>query len=147
MSGFQDIQKEHPFPIPKDSAYHFSLWGLHLELFAWWGTHMSPLHRRHELQFWLQLTLVRLCFIISKDAFKETVTHLQPHNCSVGPDKLAYCILSIPVWGFVAPSWHKLEYSNVATIVSNTVELIFSSLQSSLVVIWWFEQMSLLRCS
>ena len=24
LSGFKEIQKDHPFPIPKDSAHHFT---------------------------------------------------------------------------------------------------------------------------
>jgi len=24
LSGFQDIQKDHPFPVPRDSAHHFT---------------------------------------------------------------------------------------------------------------------------
>jgi len=28
LSGFQEIQKDHPFPIPNDSVHHFTCWGL-----------------------------------------------------------------------------------------------------------------------
>jgi len=33
LSGFKEIQKDHPFTIPKDSAHHFTCLGQRLELF------------------------------------------------------------------------------------------------------------------
>lgn len=34
MSRFQEIQTDHPFPIPKDSTRHFTHWELHVEFFC-----------------------------------------------------------------------------------------------------------------
>jgi len=51
VSGFQEIQTDHPFPIPKDSAHHFTHWGLHLEL--WWGTHIChSVHCHFNSSLW-----------------------------------------------------------------------------------------------
>ena len=33
LSGFKEIQKDSPFPKPKDNAHHFTRLGQHLELF------------------------------------------------------------------------------------------------------------------
>ena len=33
LSGFQEIQKDHPFPIPTDTAHPFIHWGLVLKFF------------------------------------------------------------------------------------------------------------------
>ena len=52
---FQEIQKNHPFPIPNYSAHFFTCWGLHLELVFQWGICISLLH---GLQFWLQFVAV-----------------------------------------------------------------------------------------
>jgi len=43
-SGFPEIQKDQPFPIPKDSAHHSTHRGPSLVLFLQWGIDMSPLH-------------------------------------------------------------------------------------------------------
>lgn len=32
LSGFQETQKDHSLPTPKDIAHHFTCCGLHLEL-------------------------------------------------------------------------------------------------------------------
>ena len=42
-SRFQEIQKDRPFPIPNDTAHHFTHRVLCLELFLRWGIHVSPL--------------------------------------------------------------------------------------------------------
>jgi len=33
LSAFQEIQKDHAFPIPENSAHQFRYWGLSPELF------------------------------------------------------------------------------------------------------------------
>lgn len=70
LSGFQEIQKDHPFPIPQDSAYHFTCWELHLGLFLQWGIHMSPLHGL-LLSLWLVVLTPHL--ITGNDETRETV--------------------------------------------------------------------------
>ena len=71
LSGFKEIQKDHPFSIPKDSAHHFTCWGQRLELFLRWGFHMSPLH---GLPFWLRLVVVTSRLVTGDDVIQETVT-------------------------------------------------------------------------
>ena len=41
VDGSSEFHKGQPFPIPKDSALHFTLWGLYLEHFLWWGIHVN----------------------------------------------------------------------------------------------------------
>jgi len=69
---------------------------------------------------------------------------LQPHIGSIGPDKLACGILSVPVWAFVGPTWHKLcdVLPIVAIVISKALQEILCSVHSSLVVIRWFTRMS-----
>ena len=71
LSRFKEIRKDHPFPIPKDSAHHFTRRGQRLELFLRWGIHMSPLH---GLLFCLRLIVVTPCLVTGDDAIQETVT-------------------------------------------------------------------------
>ena len=71
LSGFKEVQKDSPFPKPKDNAHHFTRWGQHLELFLWWGIRMSPLH---GLPFWLRLVVVTPRLVTGDDAIQETVT-------------------------------------------------------------------------
>ena len=138
-SEFQKIQKkDRLFPIPKDSAHHFTCWGLHLELFLRWGIHNFSLT---ELLFQLCLVVVTICLILIM---------IQPRKpsasaSSIGPDKLAYGALSVPVHGIHLAQ--TLQYSSVSTIVSSSLKPIFSSIHSSLVNIWWFAWISWLRCS
>ena len=40
LSAFQIIQKDHPFPIQKNSAHHFTCWGQRFEI-LWWGIHIT----------------------------------------------------------------------------------------------------------
>ena len=70
LPRFQEIQKDHPFPIPKDCAQHFTLWGLcpesfspmknsrhqstccHFDSGSWWWYHvLSLMMRSRELTF------------------------------------------------------------------------------------------------
>ena len=69
LFGFQEIQKDHPFPIPKESTHYFTHWGLHLELFLWWGIHRPPLY---GLPFWLWLLAVTSHLVTGNDAIQET---------------------------------------------------------------------------
>ena len=65
--------------------------------------------------------------------------HLQPYIGSLGSDKLAYGVLSVPLWKHLEQtSW----YSCVATIISNTLKPVFNSIHSSLVIIHWFAWVS-----
>ena len=41
MSGFQEMWKDHNFPILKDSICHLTHHDLYLELFLWWGNHVT----------------------------------------------------------------------------------------------------------
>jgi len=69
--GFQEIQTDHSFPIPKDTAHHFSRWGQCLEVcLIFEGEFMSPLHK---LSFWLQLIVVTPQLITANDVIQETV--------------------------------------------------------------------------
>jgi len=52
LTGFQEIQKDHLFPILKDSTRHFTHLGLHLQLFLQWGIHTSPLEDCHYDSDW-----------------------------------------------------------------------------------------------
>jgi predicted membrane protein len=70
LSGFKEIQYDHPFPIPKGSANHFTRWGQRHELFLLWGIHMSPLH---GVPFWLRLVVVTPRHVTG-DEIQETVT-------------------------------------------------------------------------
>ena len=73
LPRLQEIQKDHSFPFPKDSACHFTHRELHLELFLWWGIHMLPLHGLH-LWFWL---IVVTCDLLTcNDATPSVVTIL-----------------------------------------------------------------------
>jgi len=64
LSGFQEIQKDPPFPIPKDSTYHFTHLELHLELFLQWGIHVAtPL-----------ATILTPCLVTDNCAIQKTVT-------------------------------------------------------------------------
>lgn len=67
---FQEIWKDHYFPILKDSMHHFTHWRLHLEYFIWWGIPMLPLHK---LPFWLWLVVLTPLVIIDNAAIQETV--------------------------------------------------------------------------
>ena len=71
LSGFQEIQKNHSFPIPQDGAHHFTCWGLHLDFFLWWGSHMLPLH---QLPLWPWHEVVTPHLITSNEKIQETVT-------------------------------------------------------------------------
>ena len=104
LSGFNEIQKDHPFLIPRDSAHHFTRWGQRLELFLLWGIHMSPLHGLP------QMTPACSGDTTSRHRWwcDPGNCHLQPRIGSTGPDKLAYSVLYVPVWAFVGPTWHKL---------------------------------------
>ena len=74
-SEFQKIQKkDRLFPIPKDSAHHFTCWGLHLELFLRWGIHNLSLT---ELLFQLCLVVVTICLIPDNDTTQETISFIQ----------------------------------------------------------------------
>ena len=66
----QEIQKDHPPPIPKDSAHDLTCWGLALEL-LWWWIHTL---RHYGLLFWLWLMVVTPHLITGNDAIQETVT-------------------------------------------------------------------------
>lgn len=70
LSRFQEIQKDHFFPIPKDSAYHFTHWGLCPEPFLWWEIYMSSFQ-------WTAISTLAC----SGDM---TYCHLQPHIGSLG---------------------------------------------------------------
>ena len=70
LSWFQEIQKDHPPPIPKDSAHDLTCWGLALEL-LWWWIHTL---RHYGLLFWLWLIVVTPHLITGNDAIQETVT-------------------------------------------------------------------------
>ena len=61
----------------------------------------SPLH---GLLFWLWIIVVTPQLIIGDNA----IHMIQPHICSISPDKLAWSVHSVPVWAFVGPIWHKL---------------------------------------
>lgn len=91
-----------------------------------------------RLLLWLQLILVIPHLITSSDVIQDTVTF------SLGPDKFEY---SISFFFFSAVTICKtylvktLWYFNTAAIISSALELVFSSIHSSLVVIRWFAQM------
>lgn len=70
FSMFQEIQKNHSFPIAKDSVQNFTHSGLCLELFLWWGIQILPFHR---LPFWLRLVVGKSCLSTSNDAIQETI--------------------------------------------------------------------------
>jgi len=60
LSRLQEIQKDHPFPTPKDNAHLLTHWWLPLELCLWWEIHLSLLYR---LLFWLWFAVVTPCLI------------------------------------------------------------------------------------
>jgi len=49
-------------------------------------------------------------------------THLLNQHEAEGPDKLAYCVLPVPVWVSVGPTCCRLWYSYADTIVSSSTE-------------------------
>ena len=118
LSRFQRIEKYHSFPIWKD-AHHHTLWGLCLELFLQWRIHMLSLH---GLLFWLQLIMVTQHLITSNDVIQGIVT-----------SSLVW-VQCVSIRGTHLEQ--TLQYSNVATIVSSALNLLFSSKHSSLVVIY-----------
>lgn len=62
--------------------------------------------------------------------------------------KLSYSVPSFHVWKFMGPTWQKtLQYSNIATITSSALKLLFSSVHGSQVVIWWSTQTSWMKHS
>ena len=65
FSRFQEIQKDHPFRILKESAHHFTLWGAHLELILPWGIHGL---------FWLLLIVVIPCLVTDNHVLWKAVT-------------------------------------------------------------------------
>ena len=136
LSRFQEIRKDHPFPVPKGSVHHLTWWELWLELLLRWGIYLSPLH---GLLFWLQIIAVTPYLISSNYAILETVT-------------VNLALIQICIWFYfcfcVSVSGtlmvQTLWYSNIATIISNALQPIFSSIHRFLVIIhqlvqrsWW----------
>lgn len=70
LPNFQEIQKDHLFPIPKD---HITF--THLRVLSWtfiqWGNHMSPLH---AMLFSLWLVVMMPCLVTGNDKIPETVS-------------------------------------------------------------------------
>ena len=70
LPNFQEIQKDHLFPIPK---VHITF--THLRVLSWtfiqWGNHMSPLH---AMLFSLWLVVMMPCLVTGNDKIPETVS-------------------------------------------------------------------------
>lgn len=60
----QEIQKDHPFPTPKDSAHHFTGWGLYLLHFLLKKKFTTWLHEMSAILF----CMAHLCFICTSTA-------------------------------------------------------------------------------
>lgn len=124
--SFQQVQTDHPFPIPKDCAH------LYLLRAVFWT--YSSIGNSH-----LVSSLVMTC--------DPGNCHLQSQTGSVGHNKLAYSGLSVPVGvcgTLLVQTW---QYSNVANIGSSALKLILSSVCSSLVAVGQFVRMSWFTCS
>ena len=139
---FQEIQKDHLFPIPKDSAHHSAQCGLRLGTSCLMGN-------SHVTTPWTVLTLAHSGNTVSHHQWwcDPGNCHQQPRIGSIGSDKLARGVFfssctSIHGTHLEETFW----YSSIATIVSNTLKLIFSSVHSALVMICWFTWMSWSRC-
>jgi len=117
------------------NTLHFTYWRLCLEFVLLWGIHVLPLH---GLLFWLWLIVVTPHLITEK----LSLSALYWFSRSWWTWKL--CSFSFCVSIHEIHLAKILQYSNVATIISNIMKLIFSSKHSSLVVVhqfmwisWW----------
>jgi len=110
LSGFQENQKDQPFPIPRDSAHHFSCWGLFWTLSSMGNSHVTTTETA-------AFNLTHSGDAMPCDWWCNTSNRcLQLHIHSTCPEKLAHGDLSPPVGALVGSTWQKL--CNIQTLPS-----------------------------
>ena len=134
LSGFQEIQKDHLFLYQKTVHITIPLTGYTLNFFFYESTHIAtPLGFHfdsgslcwHDISSLVMMQLMKLSPSASDWFIIYWQTCIQCSFCS--------CV-SICGNRLV----QTLQYFSVVTMVSSALKQTFSSIYSSLVVIWWF---------
>lgn len=123
FSESHEILKAHPFSVPKVGAHHFTRLGLHLEFFySVENSHVTT----PRTVFWPELTcwphvwsLVR----IQARKISPSASYWFNRSWQIGMWS-SFCSCVIIHGIHLAQS---LQYSNIATVFSNTLKLNFSS--------------------
>ena len=112
--GSRKSKRIIPIPIPKSNAHHFTCWGLHLELFFQMGnSHVAT----PWTASWFHFIVVTSHLFTRNYVIDPGNCHCQPYIGSTGPNKIAYSVLSVPVWAFMEPNCCK--FYSIPTLPSS----------------------------